>query len=325
MQQTRQIFSLLADGKFHSGEEIGSILGVTRSAVWKTLARNTQRYGIEIESVRGRGYRIPGGIEFLDEQQIKNHLSTDVRAQLSDIALFESVDSTNTQLLEQAKHDGGQSGLVYLAEQQTHGRGRRGREWFTPYASNIALSLLWQFANGPSALAGLSLVVGISVVKALQRYGLNELGLKWPNDVLWHQRKLAGILVEMFVDGLGVCHAVIGVGLNLKLPESTQTQITQPWTDIETITGQPVQRNKITALILDELLCALPRFEEEGFSGFLSSWQMLDVLNGKEIKVLTQRDEIHGIAQGVDELGGLQLNVNGQAHVFSSGEVSVRL
>lgn len=322
MDQTRRIINLLSDGLFHSGEELGGLLAMSRSGVWKII-KNCEPYGLDIESVHGRGYRIAGGLEFLNQDLIVAKLSPSVRGKLTYLEIHEQIVSTNSYLLEKS-HSDHSSGTVVLAEQQTAGRGRRGRTWVSPFGKNIYFSLLWTFNQGPSAVAGLSLAVGVALVRALERYGLQGLGLKWPNDLLWKRRKLAGVLIEMFVDSLGACHVVIGVGLNLSLSKTAAEPIGQPWVDIQEIINQTPQRNDLVALLLDELFLMLPEFEKKGLSSFIPEWQALDVLDNQLVRIETPQFIKEGLAKGIDGIGGLKVQIQDQIEVFHTGEVSVR-
>lgn len=320
MSQLKQIFSVLADGRFHSGEELGAILGVTRSAVWQTLNRLIDP-ALDLQAVRGRGYRIPGGLELLDSETIYAQLQ-EQRSQCQ-IEICDSVASTNQYLLN--KHDA-VSGTICLAEQQTMGRGRRGRNWFSPFGRNIYLSLLWNFATDTGSLAGLSLAIGVAVLRALQAYGLSQLvGLKWPNDIVVGQKKLGGILLEINGDVAGPCNVVIGIGLNLQMPTLNTLPIDQPWIDIYSLTRQTVQRNRLAGLIIKELLTALPAFQAQGLTPFHTTWQQFDVLQGRQVTVKTTEGEIQGLATGIDYRGNLLVQNANTLHNFHSGEVTVRL
>lgn len=323
MSQFHKILKLLADGKFHSGEQLGNLLGVSRSAVWQTLKRLLDP-SLELHAVRGRGYRIPGGLELLDVTAICAAINDYGLVKQLDIEIFDSIDSTNSYLLSKVTN---RSGLVCLAEQQTAGRGRRGRSWVSPFGRNIYLSLLWHFSGGSTSLAGLSLAVGVAVVNALQNYGLANIGLKWPNDIVYNHSKLGGILIEMAGDAAGPCQVVIGVGLNLEMPKTGEASgIEQSWIDMRTLLQhQPVERNRLVGLILRELLLTLPQFQQHGLTYFQPRWQQLDVLTGKPVAMHLAEKQLHGIAEGIDPQGNLLVKIDGDTHRFHSGEVSVRL
>lgn len=321
MAQIRRILNLLADGQFHSGEQLGAALGVSRSAVWQTLKRLLDPT-LELHAVRGRGYRIAGGLELLDANSIVTAINDPALAKQIALEIHDTIDSTNSYVLSKINNP---PGLVCVAEQQTAGRGRRGRTWFSSFGKNIALSMLWHFPGGSTTLAGLSLVIGIAVVNALNNYGIHDVALKWPNDVIYHQHKLGGILIEIAGDAGGPCQVVIGIGLNVAITSVAENAINQAWTDVHTITGKNPQRNRLIGLLLRELLLILPQFQTHGLAAFANRWQQLDVLYDRPIVLETGGKQIHGIAAGIDSVGNLLVNNNGELQRFHSGEVSVRL
>jgi BirA family biotin operon repressor/biotin-[acetyl-CoA-carboxylase] ligase len=257
----KPLLELLADGEFHSGEDIGFALGVSRSAVWKMIKRLSELQ-VELHAVTGRGYQIPGGLELLDSDAILAGLQAEAKRALNRLIVLESTVSTNQYLLDLKQTS---SGIACLAEHQTNGRGRRARAWVSPYGANIYFSLLWNFPGGATDLTGLSLAVGVMVAEALRDYGLHEISLKWPNDILYRQHKLGGILLEMVGNIEGPCQVVIGIGLNVSMSRTLATGIEQAWTDIRSIIGQKPARNRLVSLLLNQLLIQLPVFEKEGF------------------------------------------------------------
>lgn len=318
------LLPLLADGEFRSGQELADVLGVSRTAVWKQVNRLAMESGIEIESVKGKGYRIPGGIDLLSADEVTAAMQARPRSLLSRLDILDSVDSTNAEVLRWAQA-GSASGLVCSAEQQTAGRGRRGRQWVSPYASNLYLSLLWQFSQGAAALEGLSLAVGVAVARALSACGTPAVQLKWPNDVLYDGRKLGGILLEMSGDAAGSCQVVIGVGLNVAMPEAAASAIDQAWTDIKSIgTGKPPSRNRLLAELLNELLPLAADFEKRGFGHWRDEWMALDAFAGVPVVLHTGAGELAGVARGVDERGALQLETTTGVQPVYGGEISLR-
>lgn len=235
-----RLLQLLADGEFHSGRALGEQLNISRSAVWKQIQR-LQALGIEVYSVKGRGYRIPHGIELLDRQAFESRLPETVAQRLSLVEFHREVDSTNRLALD-ALRLGAPNALI-AAEYQSQGRGRRGRTWISPYGSNLCFSMGWRFSAGVSALEGLSLSVGLALRNALVRLGGQGINLKWPNDLLVAGRKLGGILIEVRGDAAGECEAVIGAGLNVALPDTLPEAIDQPITDLTEVLGERPSRN----------------------------------------------------------------------------------
>jgi BirA family biotin operon repressor/biotin-[acetyl-CoA-carboxylase] ligase len=316
------LLPLLANGEFRSGQDLADVLGVSRTAVWKQVNRLTEESGLQIESVKGRGYRIPGGIDLLDASQVTAAMKARPRALMTHLDILDSVDSTNAEIMRRTEHS---SGLVCTAEQQTAGRGRRGRQWVSPYASNLYLSLLWEFGQGAAALEGLSLAVGVAVTRALQACDVTSVQLKWPNDVLYEGAKLGGILLEMNGDVAGACRVVIGVGLNVAMPATASEAIDQAWTDISTITGsQHAGRNLLLAALLDELLPMAADFEQTGFTHWRDDWLSLDVFANKPVILDTGTVQMAGIARGVDARGALLLETDDGVQTVFGGEISLR-
>jgi BirA family biotin operon repressor/biotin-[acetyl-CoA-carboxylase] ligase len=318
------LLPLLASGEYCSGQTLADALGVSRTAVWKQLNALSE-LGLQIESVRGRGYRIPGGIDLLDAARVQAALEPRAAGLLSRLALFETIDSTNAEAMRRAEQGAG-PGLVCSAEQQTAGRGRRGRTWVSPFARNLYLSLVWEYHQGAAALEGLSLAVGVAVARALASCGLPPVQLKWPNDVIFQGAKLGGVLLEMTGDAAGTCQVIVGVGLNVAMPGATAADIDQAWTDLETISaGRRPGRNELLAALLNQLLPLLADFEQAGFGPWREEWLALDAFAGQPVVLHTGALDLTGIARGVDARGALQLETAaaGVQSIFG-GEISLR-
>ncbi len=318
------LLPLLASGDFCSGQHLADALGVSRTAVWKQLNKLSVETGLQIESVKGKGYRIPGGLDLLDGEVVRAALGAGSIPLLSSLRILESVDSTNAEVMRQLDQGIG-SGAVVTAEQQTAGRGRRGRHWVSPFARNLYFSTLWTFDQGAAALEGLSLAVGVAVARALERCGLPPVQLKWPNDVLHDGRKLGGILLEMTGDVAGTCQVVVGVGLNVDMPDAAGREIEQAWTDIRTMTaGRHAGRNVLLAALLDELLPLLAGFESRGFAAWREQWQALDAFADRPVVLDASGKRIAGTARGVDSRGALQLETTTGTRSVFGGELSLR-
>ena len=324
------LLARLADGDFHSGAELGQQLGISRTAVWKQVQK-LGPMGLTVESVKGRGYRLLGGLDLLNQAAIVEGLSAEVEACIDHFELLQRVESTNTQVL-----DAPEGVSVCLAEQQTAGRGRRGRTWVSPYGKNIYLSCAWPFEGGAAVLEGLSLAVGVALVRALANCGLSDLQLKWPNDLLWRGRKVAGILLEMSGDAAGRCQVVVGIGLNVTMAAVDAEEITQPWVSLHEVARNDgvasLSRNEIVAAILNQLLPLLANYEATGFAAWRDEWLALDAFRNCEVSVSSGRQQFQGVARGVDEAGALLLEesslgdgVAGNVRRCSGGEVSLRL
>ena len=319
-----KILNALKDGKFHSGESLGELLGVSRTAVWKQLQK-LEEIGLQVESVKGTGYRVANGIDLLVKDDITAHLRESNRNEPRSIELFQSLDSTNKYLQEQAEKSGC-SGSVVLAERQTSRRGRRGKTWVSPFAANIYMSILWDFEQGAQALEGLSLAVGVAVRRALIEVGLEDVRLKWPNDIYIGNKKLGGILLEMIGDPAGHCSVVIGVGINVSMPASMAVNIDQPWTDCCSESDAPIARSRLAALLIDNIFDILNDFESLGFAGYRDEWQEADAFKGLQGTISTPRDSVSGTVIGVDNSGAVQLKLmSGEVKSFIGGELSLRL
>ncbi|MCW8196841.1 bifunctional biotin--[acetyl-CoA-carboxylase] ligase/biotin operon repressor BirA [Proteobacteria bacterium 005FR1] len=315
------VLHLLADGEFHSGEELGQALGVSRTAVWKQLQK-LEDFGICLQSVKGQGYRLEKGLELLSEEGIRGYLTPKATRLLSKLDLAGSIDSTNTRALNEARAGAG-SGLVCLAEHQTAGRGRRGRQWVSPYGRNIYLSLVWEFTTGAAAMEGLSLAVGVAIVRALRASGIEGVQLKWPNDVLWQERKVAGVLLEMTGDPAGHCQVVIGVGINVAMLESEAEGIDQQWVSLHSISSE-VSRNKLTADLLNELLPLLVGYQQEGFAPLREEWEALDCFGEREVEIRVGDQITVGRVLGVNAAGALRLKTAEGEQLIYGGEASLR-
>lgn len=321
----KKIVTLLSDGEFHSGTELAGELGVSRSAVCKQLSQLAD-YGLEFNAVSGKGYRLEHALQLLSETEIQQQLSQPTQSLISTLEIYDCVDSTNRYLSEQAQINN-LNGRVCFAEYQTAGKGRRGKEWVSPFGSNIYLSILWRYQSGPAAISGLSLAVGIAVIRALNDCGVSDVGLKWPNDIYWQDKKLAGILIEVSGESGGPCHAVIGLGLNFYLAEKTAQTITQDWVDLRQILESNAEeiRNKLAAALLNHLMPMISNFEQDTLDAYLEEWRSYDCMQGKVVNIYMGQQVYTGVVKGIDDNGMLLLtNEQGEVKTFASGEVSFR-
>jgi BirA family biotin operon repressor/biotin-[acetyl-CoA-carboxylase] ligase len=317
-----KVFDLLArlnDGQSHSGEALAAELGITRAAVWNRVQR-LQALGVDVYAVAGKGYRLAQGFDFLDIEQIHAHLTTNARRVLHDIACAVVTDSTNQRLLELAtEHD--IHGSVRLAEYQTAGRGRRGDVWIAPPGSGVCLSLGWRFDSPPHTMSALSLAVGVAVARSARALGVDAVMLKWPNDVLYHDRKLAGILIEMRSEYGGPSTVVIGVGLNTHINPDVRARISQPVADLGEALPAPPARNLVAATLLNNLIEVLDEFATAGFAPFADEWRASDGLAGRRVILELPDRRVVGDAAGVDARGMLLIAHAGGCEPFLSGHV----
>jgi BirA family biotin operon repressor/biotin-[acetyl-CoA-carboxylase] ligase len=319
-----QLLKLLSDGEFHSNETLSNTLNLSRDDVWHTL-QQLIHHGVQVETLMGKGHRIPHGIELLQREKIDTELSDVAKNKLAELILLEEVDSTSDYLLANSKSFADKN-VACFAEYQTQGRGRHGKRWIAPYGTNIYFSLLWHFAKTPTQISGLSLAIAITVTMVLERYGIKEgVSVKWPNDVLYYGRKLGGILLDVASENHNGCIAVIGIGLNTHMPAVTANQIDQPWTDIQQITHSKPKRNYLAGLLLNELIHSLLLFTEQGLVPFLPAWRHLDRLIGKTVSLEIAGKQIRGIMQDISDKGELiLLDQNNQEKHYLSGELSLR-
>ncbi len=313
----------LADGRYHSGEDLGASLGVSRTAVWKAL-RGLNELGLDVHAVPGRGYRLVVPLELLSAERIREAMSPRARLLLQGPEIHYELGSTNRHLLRRARQ-GAASGLVCLAERQHEGRGRRGRSWVSPFGGNLYLSVLWRFPGGPASLAGLSLAAAVAVLRALKAEGVTGVGLKWPNDLVWQGAKLAGILMEVGGESTGPCHVVTGIGVNMRMPRNVAVAIQQPWVDLHAIAGErPLARNRLVGSLLNEILVLFDEYGPTGLAAYLEEWQHHDAFAGRPANVDTGDEVVSGTVMGVDEVGALLLDCDGRTRRFAHGDVSLR-
>jgi len=318
---TFALLRVLADGDFHSGEEMARSVGLTRTSVHNAL-QDVAQFGLKLHSVRGRGYQLAQPLHWLSTDKIAAHLGA-VREHVS-VAIADHAGSSNAVLLERARQ-GATSGSVLAVEWQSAGRGRLGRHWHSGLGDALTFSLLWRFDKGLAALSGLSLAVGVALVRALRELGVSEAGLKWPNDVLLPEGKLAGVLLEAQGDMLGPSAVVIGVGMNLSVPDTARKQIEQAVSDLASH-GVPLQeRNRVFATLLKHLVEVLQAFALHGFSALRSEWESHHRLQQCAAVVhMPDGSSVEGIVLGVDDEGALRMRTQLGEQVFHAGEVSLR-
>lgn len=306
-----------------SGAELASELGLSRAAVWKRIEA-LRGAGVEIAAQAGRGYALVRPLELLDADALAAALSPAARSEMAALDLRFEVDSTNALALREPVPARGTA--VWLAERQQAGRGRRGRDWASPLAAHVYLSLSRRFDGGVAALQGLSLAVGVAATEALHALGYTRVGLKWPNDLLADGKKLGGILVEVGGDAAGPMRGVVGLGVNVAMPKTVADTIDQPWCDLASLSPQPPSRQAVCVALLDALLPMLARYEHEGLRPYLAAWNRHDLLAGRAVR-LVEGGRVHeGVAAGIADDGALRLTPpgGGEARHFHAGEASLR-
>ena len=309
-----KLVDILSDGEFHSGEQLGETLGMSRAAINKHI-QTLKSWGLDVYTVTGKGYSLSAPMQLLNEQAILSQVEQ------GNVSVIPVIDSTNQYLLERM-HDM-QSGAACIAEYQQAGRGRRGRQWFSPFGANLYMSMYWRLEQGPAAAMGLSLVIGIIMAETLRSLGADDVRVKWPNDIYLNDRKLAGILVELTGKTGDAAQIVIGAGINLAMRAADASQINQGWINLQEA-GVTVNRNELAAHLINSLREALPLFEQEGLTPFIARWAPLDNFINRPVKLLIGEREVHGIARGVDSQGGLLLEQDGEIKAWVGGEISLR-
>ncbi len=314
------LLRLLADGRQHSGAELAESLGLSRTAVWKQL-KHIGEAGLAVRAVRGQGYQLPGPLDLLDGQRIEAGLSGEVRESVS-IECHPVVRSTNDVLMQ--KPFLGAPFHLCLAEQQTAGKGRRGRSWVSPFAANLYLSVACEVEAAGEVIQGLSLALGVAVAEALEQLGVTGVGLKWPNDVLVDGRKVAGILVELQGSVGDRFRVVSGIGLNVWMKPDQGQGIDRPWTSLALVDQVPEGgRNQLAVMVIEKTVERLNRFFREGIPSVREAWAARDALEGRPVTVLGR--ELQGTGAGIDSEGRLRvIRDDGGEEQVNAGEVSVR-
>ncbi|MGH8658494.1 MAG: biotin--[acetyl-CoA-carboxylase] ligase [Gammaproteobacteria bacterium] len=320
------ILKVLSDGRFHSGEVLARQLGISRAAIWKQI-RKLAAYDLAVYAVNGKGYRLEQPLEWLDGAWIAAELDKNSAARPAQFDVLLETDSTNELLARRCIAQGSIHRHVCLAEFQSAGRGRAGRRWVAPLASGICLSLGWRVCTPVGSIMGLSLAVAVTLARLLKgEFGVQNIGVKWPNDILCGGAKVAGILIEVRGELGGSYHAVIGVGLNVQGSTRLAAHVDQPWTDLRRAALAKHSRNVVAIALISALFHALPEYEAEGFASFRDEWREYDLFRDKAVHLLLPSgDVVMGHARDVDADGALLLSVDGYLQRYHCGEVSLRL
>lgn len=311
-----KVIEMLADGEFHSGEELANVFGITRAGINKYI-KQIREWGIDLTSLQGRGYCLHAPLDLLNQAKIQHYYHDDKHPQLA-LDVIPVIHSTNQYLLDQVHEL--TSGQACVAEFQESGRGRRGRQWFSPFGSNLYFSMYWRLEQGPLAAMGLSLVIGIVVADVLRELSGKNIKVKWPNDLYLNDKKLAGILVEIIGKTGDCAHIVLGIGINISMHKPDQQMVNQAWANLGNI-----NRNLLVAKLLSALRNALITFEQQGLAAFIHRWNPLDNFIDRPVKLLIgEKTVIRGIAKGINEQGALMLAHDGKITPYIGGEISLR-
>jgi len=326
-----KVLDVLSDGKFHSGESIAKAFDISRVSIWNAI-KKAEEFGVEIYSVRGRGYKLIQPITLLKKSSIQQVMG-EIHHWFN-VEIFDVIESTNSYLMEKASSDHPHASVA-ATHIQTKGRGRRGRSWQSALGESLTFSLLWRFNGGASTLSGLSLAVGIALIRSFHRFGVIGAQLKWPNDVLIQDqsqyKKLAGILIELQGDMEGQSSAVIGIGINLKLSKKSLSHIDQPATDLVSVSPDEINPNEINpnellGQILKDLADVLGQFNTSKFISLKEEWMTYHVYQHQTVTLsLGDGRSVTGLAQGVTEDGALMIETPSNGiETFSSGEITLR-
>lgn len=321
------ILRLLSDGKFHSSASIVEHFQCSRKTTSKAL-EYINTLGIHLTKLRGKGYRWEHPIRWLSSDEILGNLTSSINLRFFDLIILDSIDSTNNFLLKnlEIQQEKNTHISVVAAELQTTGRGRLGRTWYSGLGDSLTFSLRWHFSHSISELSGLSLVIGIAIIRVLSSFSIKDVNLKWPNDILFHRNKLAGVLIELRGEALGSSCAVIGIGINFNLSEKIKSDIGQGIIDLFTIVGEYVDRNLILGALLSELRDILIAFEKYGFAHFKKEWISYHAFEGKKVYLtLPNSAVVEGIVDGVNNDGALFLMTTEGRNSYNVGDVSLRM
>ena len=331
-----QVLQVLADGCQYSTEQL--IRQLTLSTVELEQAIKTLiAYGVRLHSPAANTYQLAEPVELFDRAAILAALPVVTRQQLKRLEIHSVLDSTNRYALTQYS-----DAVPYacLAEYQTAGRGRQGRQWISPIARGLCLSLKQHYATLDKPLSGLNIAMAVTVVRVLLMLGATDVGIKWPNDILWQGRKLAGLLLESRC-GNG-CDIVYGIGINVKLYPFDSKTINQPWVDLYTVLEHSsISRNTLAAKLIDQCMQTLLIYPQVGLTAFRDDWYHFDLSYGQWVtleiphrlkkvnmnlnSLMENKEYVKGTACGIDDQGALLLQVGHQTQRYVYGEVSLRL
>jgi len=311
---TLRLINILADGFFHSNEQLGNITGISYTAIYEHI-QIIRGWGLDVFTSYDKGCCLPYPIQLLNEQLILSYMP------LGRVNVLSIVDSTNQYLLEHINEL--QSGDACVAEYQSAGRGRHGRQWISPFGVNLYLSMYWHLDQRSSHTIGLSLVISIVMAEVLKKLGVHDIRVKWPNDLYLYNKKLAGILVELIGNNSNSTQLIIGIGINLLMRGSSTELINQDWINLEEA-GITIDRNQLTVELLSVLQCEIVNFEKNGLTDFIPRWFRLDNYLNRPVKLIIGDQEILGINVGINLQGALLLEQNGVERIYFGGEISLR-
>ncbi|TLU64704.1 bifunctional biotin--[acetyl-CoA-carboxylase] ligase/biotin operon repressor BirA [Thalassotalea litorea] len=315
-----ELIRRLAGGEFISGQVLADSLGVSRTAISKSIQALTEM-GLDVFKVHGKGYRLAQPIQLLQANQIQQHLHS--LGANNPVEVHTIIDSTNSYLLRRLPNQV-VNGQTCVAEYQSAGRGRRGKNWVSPFASHLYLSMYYPLEQGVAAAMGLSVVIGLAVADVLETSYQIDVQLKWPNDLYVDGKKIAGILVELEGQPTESGHSVIGLGLNIQMPAAQGEAIDQPWTDLSNHCNQSIDRNRLIANLIVQFNRRLAQHQQYGLSPMLADWQKRDIFLNQAVEIFSGSQVTRGICRGINANGALLIEVNGKVKPIYGGELSLR-
>ena len=320
------ILNALNQPGFVSGQALGEQLGISRAAVSKHI-NSLQVMGLDIFKVTGKGYSLNNHAGLLNQtkiQQYFNQLTSQLKSQSVNVEVHPIIDSTNSELMRRIQAKTAlESGTVIVAEMQQSGRGRRGRVWQSPFGANLYYSYFWRLDDGLQAAMGVSIAVGLAVYDTIKALYDIELELKWPNDIYLNKQKLAGVLVELDGQPQGPCQLVLGIGINLQMPQSFSQHIDQAWTDLSQHTQQ-LDKNELVASLTYHLENRLDQYRKSGLHTMHEQWNSLNAFAGEYVELNTGHRSWRGICEGIDPQGGIRIRQDGEVKSYYGGEISLR-
>ncbi|MDP2486932.1 bifunctional biotin--[acetyl-CoA-carboxylase] ligase/biotin operon repressor BirA [Pseudoalteromonas marina] len=320
------ILNALNQPGFVSGQALGEQLGISRAAVSKHI-NSLQVMGLDIFKVTGKGYSLNNHAGLLNQTKIQQHfnqLTSQLKSQPVNVEVHPIIDSTNSELMRRIQAKTAlESGTVIVAEMQQSGRGRRGRVWQSPFGANLYYSYFWRLDDGLQAAMGVSIAVGLAVYDTIKALYDIELELKWPNDIYLNKQKLAGVLVELDGQPQGPCQLVLGIGINLQMPQSFSQHIDQAWTDLSQHTQQ-LDKNELVASLTYHLENRLDQYRKSGLHTMHEQWNSLNAFAGEYVELNTGHRSWRGICEGIDPQGGIRIRQDGEVKSYYGGEISLR-
>lgn len=307
-------------GEFVSGQKISELFGISRTAVWKHIRVLKQR-GYSIESYTKKGYCLKEAPELIQPEQVSDALHTQILGKK--IVYYERVDSTNT-VAKKLADQGADDGTVVVAEEQTGGRGRLERSFLSPFAQGLWFSVIIRPNFPPMEVSRMTLVAAVAITKVLRKLGLIHCGIKWPNDILVHGKKLVGILTELNASVEKINYLVMGIGINTGLSKKALPKELKKIVTSFAIEDVPVQRNRLLVELLQQLEQYYIIAQEQGFAPILEEWKVLSCTLGQNVNVIASDKIFSGKAVDLDENGNLLVDTGNGIERVLAGDVHIR-